>query len=97
MFKRFHIYLFPALTVVCALILSVLIRQGYYPDIEKEAKSFQQDFHQLEQSLQVELSRAVEEYRNDGLEAMWSSNERSNGVTIHLYRNDSLKYWSSNQ
>lgn len=97
MFKRFYSYVYPFLTAISVIVLFVLVRNAYNPDFESDARNFQQRFDELQKRQDSELSRAIEKYRNDGLDQMWSGKQPDDDLLIHVYRNDSLKYWSTNE
>jgi signal transduction histidine kinase len=97
MFKRISKYVYPLLTLVSAILLAVLTQTAYSPSFDKEVVDFQRQFLNLQQQQEAEISRAVEKYKNGGTTELWSGNHTAKGIYVHVYRKDSLKYWSSNQ
>lgn len=97
MFKQLKKYIWPI-----AALLSTLLVAGHYYQVHKvnwgaEMKSFNENFHQLDDRIQFQLNRTIEEVNNDGIHHQWNMVSDKPDVFIHIYRNDSLKYWNSNQ
>lgn len=69
---------------------------SYFPTHHREAKTLQANFLIQERKMNNRLKDELLEYNKLGYVKLWEK-ERENDVFIHMYRNDSLVYWNSNQ
>jgi signal transduction histidine kinase len=81
------------------IVLGVFIgyySSAYFPNHEKEAKTLQKNFLKQEKRLDNRLKDEVLAYRKNGFLELWSK-ERKEDIFIHIFQNDSLVYWNTNQ
>ena len=84
-------------------VLSTLLFIGYYFQIfsvnyRPQIDDFQDKFHALESKLDLfiaEKKKAVE--KSEKAEELWHKSTKGDEINVHIYRNDSLVYWNTNQ
>lgn len=64
---------------------------------KREVKVFQERFIELEEELDRRLDENFNAFREKGIEDRWINGVQSENINIHVYRRDSLKYWSTNE
>lgn len=81
------------------IVLGVFIgyySSTYFPNHFQEAKTLQKNFLKQEKRLDSRLKDELSFYKKNGFLELWSK-ERKGDIFIHIFRNDSLVYWNSNQ
>lgn len=68
----------------------------YFPNHGKESRTLQSNFLKQEKRLDGRLKEEVATYNKKGILPLWEKNRKTD-VFIHIFRNDSLVYWNSNQ
>ena len=97
MYKRIRKYLNLIAAFLFGMATIVVYKHSHNPDFENEVKSFEKHFLAEEQKLDFELDRALEIVQSKSVEDLWLDEGQNQGIEIHVYRNDSLKYWNSNE
>jgi two-component system nitrogen regulation sensor histidine kinase NtrY len=83
-------------------ILSTLLFIGYYFQVFSEnykisTNHFQKKFSHLEDKLDDYFLKKNEILKENQGEYLWSKPNDWEGINLHVYRNDSLIYWNTNQ
>ncbi|MGY8927595.1 MAG: hypothetical protein ACKVJC_09920, partial [Flavobacteriales bacterium] len=55
------------------------------------------EFKELEQQLSDEIGYRAEELKFGALMNQWKDDDAEGSINLHIYRNDSLVYWNTNQ
>ena len=84
-----------------ALFISLMF-VGYYfntysTNYSSDIKQHNASFHLLDKRLDDALRYRVDELKKEGINNQWNNLDNSDEINIHIYRNDSLKYWNTNQ
>ena len=84
-----------------ALFIS-LVFVGYYfntysTNYSSDIKEHNSSLHLLDKKLDDAIRYRVDELKKGGINKQWNSLDDSDEINIHIYRNDSLKYWNTNQ
>ncbi|HLV41452.1 MAG TPA: HAMP domain-containing sensor histidine kinase [Brumimicrobium sp.] len=83
--------------------LSVILSWGAYnifynTNIEQEQQRFQKDFTALEKKQKAFKSSLTKVVKNNSIDDLWALKDlQKNDFSVHIYKNDSLVYWNSNQ
>ncbi len=87
--------------LLSALVVSVLFVISYFKafsdNYESDIRHFNEHFIKKERELERVLASRSKEFSDKELIDGWQEFEPSEGINIHIYRNDSLKYWNTNQ
>lgn len=89
------------LGVLSALVLTLFLCfydfQIHSINYATHIQHFNQDFKQVEKKLDDALRYVSDDLKVKGLDEKWVELNPNEAIDIHIYRNDSLKFWSSNQ
>ncbi len=92
--KRFYL-------VVAAIGATILFASYYNStftyDFQGAVATFEEKFHEEESRLDRVLEFTSTRLNNGKIETHWESLNGQKGVNIHIYRNDSLIFWNTNQ
>ena len=93
-FKKYYRFLF-------AIIASLLFI-GYYFQVFSEnhsssIRSFQNKFTDLEEKLDDQFTKAKYKLSKSKAEKFWVNPTKRDDINVHIYRNDSLIFWNTNQ
>ncbi len=77
-------------------IFAVYYAKTFYPDIPSKVKDLQGKFLRMEDKLLYYLVSEKQEYNKNGFAKLWEK-ERSNDIFIHVFKNDSLIFWNTNE
>ena len=92
--KRFYL-------VVAAIGASILFASYYNNtftyDYDDAVASFESTFHEEEARLDKVLEFTSTRLNSGNIETHWESLNGQQGINIHIYRNDSLIFWNTNQ
>lgn len=87
--------------LLSALAVSVLFAISYFrafsDNYESDIRHFNAHFIKKEKELERALALRSKEFSDEELTDGWQEFEPAEGINIHIYRNDSLKYWNTNQ
>lgn len=92
--RKYHLFIYA--------LLALVLFAGYYSsvvnrDYQSLVASHTRSFHQLQVELESTLRFNAEDIEERGVSEKWENLKGSKDVNIHIYRNDSLKYWNTNQ
>ncbi len=94
----FYRYKLAVLTIFSWLFFSIYLGFVYFPDYEKESANFEQHFQGLEKSLDDYLLKQEKVIQSAGQQNIWTLiDPTANPFNLHVYRNDSLIFWNTNQ
>jgi hypothetical protein len=92
--KRFYL----VVTAIGATILFASFYNSTFTyDLEDAVASFESKFQEEEARLDKVLEFTSTRLNNGKIETHWESLNGQQGVNIHIYRNDSLIFWNTNQ
>lgn len=97
MIKNFRKYYLLSAAIVTTIAFVFFYLRVSQVDYEGQTKKFQQRFLKLEEKLSDVLEYKSKEIRKDGVSGQWQLSDEGNPIFLHVYRRDSLIYWSSNQ
>ena len=86
-----------ALSAITFFVFGYVFRSEQVRDHSSEVKVFQERFLTLEKELDRRLNDNYKSFRDKGIEDRWVNGVQSDNINIHVYRRDSLKYWSTNE
>jgi signal transduction histidine kinase len=86
-----------AVAVLTFFVFGYVLRSEQARGHSGEIKVFQERFIELERELDRRLDENYKSFRNKGIEERWVHGVQSENINIHVYRRDSLKYWSTNE
>jgi two-component system nitrogen regulation sensor histidine kinase NtrY len=85
------------LTLVFSLLLFALYYAHlFHPNVDKEVRTFQSNFLKFEKNLDNALRYEKQNYEKHGLQHFWNKKD-SYDCNMHVYRNDSLLFWNTNE
>jgi len=86
------------LTLVSTVVFGIIVSQSKATNFETDIIAFGKQFKLLETKLDNGLRYQVNKLKGGSLDDEWiSDNHQNKSLNIHIYRNDSLKYWNTNQ
>lgn len=91
---RKYYLLLAALT--CSLVFIAFYYQTYSTNYAAGMAQFQAHFSDLEAQLDKTLDFKAEQIRSEGIRPQWERVEEDQAIALHVYRNDSLLFWSTN-
>lgn len=97
MFKKTRKYINLIAAFLFGIATVIVFNRSHRPSFAREVKSFEKHFCAEEQKLDFELLRATEIVQAGSIEDLWLDEGQNKEIAIHVYQNDSLKYWSSNE
>ena len=83
--------------VVCSLMFIAYYQQTYSENYDSSVDNFKSSFLQLENELDNVLRYKGDEVKHDGVRDQWEAIENTSDINLHIYRNDSLIFWNTNQ
>ncbi|MFZ9028533.1 MAG: sensor histidine kinase [Crocinitomicaceae bacterium] len=86
-----------AAAILTFFVFGYVLRSEQARGHSAEVKVFQERFLELERELDRRLDENFKSFRDKGIEERWINGAQSENVNIHVYRRDSLKYWSTNE
>ncbi len=93
--RKYHILFFAILTTI---VFSGYFFQTFYSNHQSSVQHFNNHFIELEDKLDNFIRYRSEELRhNDDISTLWRSSFEDNTINLHVYRNDSLIFWNTNQ
>lgn len=72
-------------------------QQTYSENFDSSVASFKSSFLELENELDDILRYKGDEIKHDGVRDQWEAVEKKSDINVHIYRNDSLIFWNTNQ
>lgn len=97
MLKILNKYYLIVSAIACSVIFTGYYFQTYSTNYSRSADNFKRNFIALEEDLDNSLRYRLEEIRDSGVNDQWNNLEESEEINIHVYRNDSLIFWNTNQ
>lgn len=97
MIQRLKKYYLPVLTVFSSLLFVVYFFQTFSTNYENDIKKFKKSFVELDKALDNTLRYQEEGISQNKLSKQWQNVKKDNAINIHIYRNDSLILWNTNQ
>ena len=86
------------IAAILTIALSVYYSKIYSTDYESSVQDFQSEYYALETQVENILDYSTKEIRNNGIHKQWTNlREGDYRFNIHVYRNDSLLFWNTNQ
>src|SRR5690606_18072949 len=95
--QRLKKYYLPFLTVFSSLLFVVYFLQTFSPNYENDIKKFKKHFVELDKTLDNTLRYQEDGVLRNKLSKQWQNVKKDNAINIHIYRNDSLVLWNTNQ
>ncbi|MBL4861838.1 MAG: GHKL domain-containing protein [Crocinitomicaceae bacterium] len=93
-FKKYYL-------LVSAILVTILFagyyQQTYSTNYASSVAAFTDSFHALEERLDNALRYKSGEIIEKGIDEQWINVPESEDISIHVYRNDSLIFWNTNQ
>lgn len=90
-------YRFFILAFVSTVMFSIFYWNVYSNNYEKKIQSFQKKFTNLEQKLESFINYKLKDLKSNGDLGNWNDYNNDSPFNLHVYRNDSLLYWNTNQ
>ncbi len=84
------------LFVLVLSLFAIFYVRIFFPNQSKDARELQENFARLEKQVNIRLNAEAVDYKKFGKLELWEK-ERPQEVFMHIYRNDSLLYWNTNQ
>ena len=93
--KKYYILI---AAVVCSITFGIYFFTVHsHGNSEKAVQSFEQSFHTKQDLLDSELDFFKKSIEYKSIDDVWQQLEGSTSMNFHVYRNDSLIYWNTNQ
>ena len=84
--------------VVCSITFGIYYFSVHsHGDSERSHRSFQNDFNTKQELLDSELDFFKKSIAYKSIDDIWRQHDGRSPVNFHVYRNDSLVYWNTNQ
>jgi signal transduction histidine kinase len=83
--------------IVCSILFSGYYFQTYSTNYSRPIDNFKSSFWELEEDLDNSLRYRVAEIKKSGVNDQWNKLKENEDINIHIYRNDSLIFWNTNQ
>ncbi len=88
--------------VLIAALAATIVFGWYYSKVYSDDYAtavfhFQTDFQEQEQRLEEVLNYQEKKAYGGKIEPLWENLESNTDINVHIYRNDSLIYWNTNQ
>lgn len=90
-------YYLSILALTSSILFAVLYLQTFSSDYSNDVKKFKKSFVELEAALDNALRYQEEGALRKKLNVQWQKVKKDNAINIHVYRNDSLILWNTNQ
>lgn len=97
MIQKLKKYYLPFFAVFSTVLFVVFFLQTFSPNYENDIKKIKKSFVELEQALDNTLRYQEDGVIKDKLSKQWQKVKKDNAINIHIYRNDSLILWNTNQ
>ena len=87
--------------ILTAIVLTILF--SYYflthhsPNYSSQVKQYNKEFIVLEKKLDDALRYVSNDLKVNSINDEWNNLTINDAINIHIYRNDSLKFWNTNQ
>lgn len=91
--KYYHLITAIGVSLLFIISYSKSVSDNY----ERNIRHFNEHFVKKEKDLERSLEYQKNDILNRGLNDEWKEFEGAHGINIHIYRNDSLKFWNTNQ
>jgi len=95
--RRLKKYYLLILAVISSVLFVAFFLQTFSSDYSYDVKKFKKQFVELERSLDNTLRYQEEGVLREKLNVQWQKVKKENAINIHIYRNDSLILWNTNQ
>jgi signal transduction histidine kinase len=95
--KRLVKYRFILLAIVSTLLFVTYYLSVFSANYAPKVASFEARFHYLEKKLDRFLTEQKKEINQSGSLVDWKKFQEKSSFNVHVYRNDSLLYWNTNQ
>jgi len=92
--KKYYLLL---LAVFSSIIFVVFFQQTYSTNYSKDVQRFKDRFVDLETSLENSLRYQEEDNLRHKIGTQWRKVKKDNPINIHVYSNDSLVLWNTNE
>lgn len=92
--KRFYL---PVAAVIATILFASYYNVTFTADYESAIKAFDTQFKAEEDRLDKVLEFTRVRLNSRQIEPQWESLNGQQGINIHIYRNDSLIFWNTNQ
>lgn len=83
--------------VVLTISFAFYFLDHHDPNYSGIVQDFNKQFISLEKKLDDALRYVSEDLKVNSMNDEWNNLEKVNPINIHIYRNDSLKFWNTNQ
>lgn len=93
-FKKYYLFI---LALASSILFAASYLQTFSSDYSDDIKRFKKQFVELEKSLDNTLRYQEEGALRNKLNVQWQNVKKDNSINIHVYRNDSLILWNTNQ
>lgn len=97
MIARIKKYYLLLLAVLCSLIFIVFFQQTFSKNYGNDVKRFKKNFVALEKALENSMRYHESDLLNQKIGSQWRKVKKDNPINIHVYSNDSLVLWNTNQ
>jgi hypothetical protein len=95
LWKKYYILI---AAVVCSITFGIYFFSVHsIGDNYEVYDSFERDLHAKQDLIDDELDYFKKNYRYENVETIWQKLKENSAVNLHVYRNDSLLYWNTNQ
>lgn len=84
------------LFILSLAVFLIFYSKTFYPNYEAKTKEVQSNFLKLEDKMHKRLIEEKKEYNKRGNAKRWE-HERGTEIAIHIFKQDSLVYWNTNQ
>ena len=95
--KKLNKYRFLLLASFCLLLFAVTLKSVFDPEAAPVVRDFQKQFSEKEKQLDRFLNEQKELVIHNSDYADWNKHNGKKDLFLHVYRNDSLIYWNTNQ
>ncbi len=94
LFKKYYLLI---IAVLCSLAFIGYYFQTYSKDYQSHFETFKKNFQKMELALDNALRYQEDEVLKEDVGEQWKKVKEENTINIHVYRNDSLILWNTNQ
>ena len=91
--KKYRLGLLFLLSLV---VFVIYYSKTFYPNYTSKTKEVQKNFLKMEDKMHIRLIEEKKEYNKQGYSKLWE-HERGTDIAIHIFKQDSLVYWNTNQ
>lgn len=97
MIEKFRKYFLPLLTLVVVASTFLYYRSVAVIDYADYTQSFEKRLHHQQKKLSNFLQTKAKSFGHKEISEQWAEKEVKSNFFTHVYRNDSLLYWNTNQ